>query len=86
MIELSRWVYYKVLLFLQSQAVVENNLFRVDLSAALEDRYALVQKLSIAIEQVVCTALGLLILSSEGKVYTINYNDAEPVSLRFHSF
>lgn len=61
---------------------MENNLFRVDPNAALEDRYALVQKLSITIEQVVCTALGLMILSCDGKVYTINYSDAEPVSVR----
>lgn len=62
---------------------MENNLFRVDLNAAPEDRYAFVQKLSIAVEQIVCTALGLLILSCDGKVYSINYSDAEPVSLGY---
>ncbi len=60
---------------------MENILIRLDLSAATVDRFTVVQKLPITMEQVVCTALGLLILSGDGKVYTISYNDQEPVSL-----
>jgi hypothetical protein len=60
---------------------MENTLIRLDLSAATVDRFTVVQKLPITIDQVVCTALGLLILSGDGKVYTISYNDQEPVSL-----
>lgn len=59
---------------------MENALIRVDLNATPSDRFALVQKLIITIEQIVCTTLGLLILSGDGKVYTIGYNDPEPVS------
>lgn len=49
----------------------------------MADRYTEVHKLSITIEQMICTALGLLILSSDGKVYVIGYTDPEPVSLRY---
>lgn len=41
---------------------------------------SLVQKFNISIIQVVCTPLGLLVLSSEGRVFTLCYKDPEPVS------
>ena len=65
---------------------MENTLIRFDLSATMVDRFTVVQKLPITMEQVVCTALGLLILSGDGKVYTISYNDQEPVSFIFLNF
>lgn len=70
----------------QDRIVTENTLVRLDLSATMVDRYTVVQKLPITIEQIVCTALGLLILSSDGKVHTICYNDQEPVSLVLFNF
>lgn len=69
---------------IQDRTVIENTLIRLDLNAStMADRYTEVHKLSITIEQMICTALGLLILSSDGKVYVIGYTDPEPVSLRY---
>lgn len=69
------------------RTVIENTLIRLDLNAStMADRYTEVHKLSITIEQMICTALGLLILSSDGKVYVIGYTDPEPTIRILKSF
>ncbi|XP_059351349.1 uncharacterized protein LOC130697040 [Daphnia carinata] len=72
---------------LSDRTVIENTLIRLDLNASTTaDRYTEVHKLSIAIEQMICTALGLLILSSDDKVYIIGYTDPEPTIRILKSF
>ncbi|XP_057380553.1 E3 ubiquitin-protein ligase HERC2-like [Daphnia carinata] len=69
---------------LSDRTVIENTLIRLDLNASTTtDRYTEVHKFSITIEQMICTALGLLILSGDGKVYIIGYTDPEP-TIRIH--
>ena len=52
-------------------------LVRLDLSGSAMER-TLVKKLSIGVEHVHCTPFGLILLSSDGHVHTVCYNDAEP--------
>ena len=66
----------------QDQCLTENSaLLRVDLTGAETDRL-LVRNLPIAVEQIRCTPFGLLLLSSDGQVYTISYSEVEPVMQR----
>ena len=58
------------------------NLFRVDVNSPTFEPSSILQNLPMKMEKIICSSFGLLMLSTEGAVYTLNYSDTEPVSFK----